>query len=83
MKFIALLYSFSWLPIIFLRFIVSYLCLSHLFQKEEFQHTAYATNAYVTIGPLSKYVLHGKVLDFLNLWNFLSFKILNSITLMF
>ncbi|XP_071919208.1 ATP-dependent DNA helicase Q-like 2 isoform X2 [Coffea arabica] len=28
--------------------------------KEEFQHTAYATNAYVTIGPLSKYVLHGK-----------------------
>ncbi|KAL6556510.1 Werner syndrome ATP-dependent helicase [Orobanche gracilis] len=28
--------------------------------KEEFQHTAYATNAYVTIGPLAKQVLHGK-----------------------
>ncbi|KAL8138765.1 hypothetical protein V2J09_004766 [Rumex salicifolius] len=28
--------------------------------KEEFQHTAYATNAYVTPGPLSKQVLHGK-----------------------
>ncbi|CAA0814930.1 Mediator of RNA polymerase II transcription subunit 34 [Striga hermonthica] len=28
--------------------------------KEEFQHTAYATNAYVTVGPLSKQVLHGK-----------------------
>ncbi|KAL0312300.1 UNVERIFIED_CONTAM: ATP-dependent DNA helicase Q-like 2 [Sesamum radiatum] len=26
--------------------------------KEEFQHTAYATNAYVTIGPLAKQVLH-------------------------
>ncbi|KAL0393820.1 UNVERIFIED_CONTAM: ATP-dependent DNA helicase Q-like 2 [Sesamum latifolium] len=28
--------------------------------KEEFQHTAYATNAYVTMGPLAKQVLHGK-----------------------
>ncbi|KAL3818387.1 hypothetical protein ACJIZ3_004292 [Penstemon smallii] len=28
--------------------------------KEEFQHTAYSTNAYVTIGPLAKQVLHGK-----------------------
>ncbi|PIN04384.1 ATP-dependent DNA helicase [Handroanthus impetiginosus] len=28
--------------------------------KEEFQHTAYATNAYVTVGPLAKQVLHGK-----------------------
>ncbi|KAI8547502.1 hypothetical protein RHMOL_Rhmol07G0200800 [Rhododendron molle] len=28
--------------------------------KEEFQHTAYSTNAYVTIGPLAKQVLQGK-----------------------
>ncbi|CAK9159146.1 unnamed protein product [Ilex paraguariensis] len=28
--------------------------------KEEFQHTAYATNAYVTIGPLAKQVTQGK-----------------------
>ncbi|GLT73960.1 hypothetical protein SLA2020_457870 [Shorea laevis] len=28
--------------------------------KEEFQHTAYATNAYVTVGPLAKQVLQGK-----------------------
>uniref|UniRef100_A0A5B6YTR0 ATP-dependent DNA helicase n=2 Tax=Davidia involucrata TaxID=16924 RepID=A0A5B6YTR0_DAVIN len=28
--------------------------------KEEFMHTAYATNAYVTIGPLAKQVLQGK-----------------------
>lgn len=28
-------------------------------QKEEFQHTAYSTNAYVTIGPLAKQVLQG------------------------
>ncbi|KAK1430772.1 hypothetical protein QVD17_13767 [Tagetes erecta] len=28
--------------------------------KEEFSHTAYSTNAYVTIGPLAKHVLHGK-----------------------
>lgn len=28
--------------------------------KEEFQHTAYATNAYVTLGLLAKQVLHGK-----------------------
>nr|XP_004246059.1 mediator of RNA polymerase II transcription subunit 34 isoform X1 [Solanum lycopersicum] len=27
--------------------------------KEEFQHTAYATNAYVTVGPLAKQVLQG------------------------
>ncbi|KAF2308872.1 hypothetical protein GH714_022416 [Hevea brasiliensis] len=29
--------------------------------KEEFQHTAYATNAYVKIGPLAKQVLQGKM----------------------
>ncbi|KAG8375278.1 hypothetical protein BUALT_Bualt10G0083800 [Buddleja alternifolia] len=34
--------------------------LNLLGQKEEFQHTAYATNAYVTVGPLAKQVLHGK-----------------------
>ncbi|CAL1386678.1 unnamed protein product [Linum trigynum] len=28
--------------------------------KEEFQHTAYATNAYVTVGPLANQVLQGK-----------------------
>lgn len=28
--------------------------------KEEFSHTAYATNAYVSTGPLAKHVLHGK-----------------------
>ena len=28
-------------------------------QKEEFQHTAYTTNAYVTVGPLAKQVLQG------------------------
>ncbi|WCJ20620.1 ATP-dependent DNA helicase Q-like 2 [Euphorbia peplus] len=28
--------------------------------KEEFQHTAYSTNAYVKIGPLAKQVLQGK-----------------------
>ncbi|XP_059663039.1 ATP-dependent DNA helicase Q-like 2 isoform X2 [Cornus florida] len=28
--------------------------------KEEFQHTAYTTNAYVTVGPLAKHVLQGK-----------------------
>ncbi|KAK1367675.1 ATP-dependent DNA helicase [Heracleum sosnowskyi] len=28
--------------------------------KEEFQHTAYSTNAYVTVGPLAKQVLQGK-----------------------
>ncbi|KAL8536656.1 hypothetical protein ACS0TY_012012 [Phlomoides rotata] len=28
--------------------------------KEEFQHTPYSTNAYVTVGPLAKQVLHGK-----------------------
>ncbi|KAF5956026.1 hypothetical protein HYC85_008882 [Camellia sinensis] len=27
--------------------------------KEEFQHTAYSTNSYVTIGPLAKQVLQG------------------------
>lgn len=31
-----------------------------LMQKEEFQHNPYATNAYVTVGPLAKQVLHGK-----------------------
>lgn len=29
-------------------------------QKEEFQHTAYATNAYVTVGPFANQVLQGK-----------------------
>ncbi|KAI8012271.1 Mediator of RNA polymerase II transcription subunit 34 [Camellia lanceoleosa] len=29
-------------------------------KKEEFQHTAYSTNSYVTIGPLAKQVLQGK-----------------------
>lgn len=28
--------------------------------KEEFQHTAYSTNAYVSLGPLAKQVLQGK-----------------------
>ncbi|XP_040367131.1 ATP-dependent DNA helicase Q-like 2 isoform X2 [Rosa chinensis] len=28
--------------------------------KEEFQHTAYTTNAYVTLGPLAKQVLQGR-----------------------
>lgn len=28
-------------------------------QKEEFQHTAYSTNAYVTVGPLARQVLQG------------------------
>ncbi|KAM6550420.1 hypothetical protein CsatB_000228 [Cannabis sativa] len=28
--------------------------------KEEFQHTAYSTNAYVTLGPLARQVLQGK-----------------------
>ncbi|KAK9276040.1 hypothetical protein L1049_005571 [Liquidambar formosana] len=28
--------------------------------KEEFQHTAYATNAYITLGPLATQVLQGK-----------------------
>ncbi|XP_052620299.1 ATP-dependent DNA helicase Q-like 2 [Lactuca sativa] len=32
----------------------------HRVLKEEFSHTAYATNAYVAIGPLAKHVLHGK-----------------------
>ncbi|KAF8024373.1 hypothetical protein BT93_F1530 [Corymbia citriodora subsp. variegata] len=30
--------------------------------KEEYQHTAYATNAYVTVGPLTKQVLQGKMM---------------------
>ncbi|KMT11510.1 hypothetical protein BVRB_5g108290 isoform D [Beta vulgaris subsp. vulgaris] len=29
-------------------------------QKEEFQHTAYTTNAYVALGPLGQQVLQGK-----------------------
>ncbi|CAH9128050.1 unnamed protein product [Cuscuta epithymum] len=28
--------------------------------KEEFQHTAYATNAYIAVGPLAKQLLQGK-----------------------
>ncbi|KAL2517380.1 Mediator of RNA polymerase II transcription subunit 34 [Abeliophyllum distichum] len=39
--------------------LVIQLILDHVL-KEEFQHTAYSTNAYVTIGPLAKQVLHGK-----------------------
>lgn len=35
------------------------LILDHVL-KEEFQHTAYATNAYVTLGPLWKQVMQGK-----------------------
>ncbi|KAK9095662.1 hypothetical protein Scep_027131 [Stephania cephalantha] len=35
------------------------LILDH-FLKEEFQHTAYSTNAYVTLGPLWKQLLGGK-----------------------
>ncbi|KAL6653517.1 hypothetical protein ACP70R_008441 [Stipagrostis hirtigluma subsp. patula] len=34
------------------------LILDHVL-KEEFQHTAYSTNAYVTLGPLSKQALQG------------------------
>lgn len=45
-------------------------------QKEEFQHTAYATNAYVTIGPLWKQVLQGK--EALLLQNMLSQLLLNN-----
>ncbi|CAK7355948.1 unnamed protein product [Dovyalis caffra] len=39
--------------------LVIQLILNRVF-KEEFQHTAYSTNAYVTIGPLAKQVLQGK-----------------------
>ncbi|KAF9623661.1 hypothetical protein IFM89_003693 [Coptis chinensis] len=35
------------------------LILDHVL-KEEFQHTAYATNAYVTLGPLWKQIVEGK-----------------------
>ncbi|XP_031482944.1 ATP-dependent DNA helicase Q-like 2 isoform X2 [Nymphaea colorata] len=35
------------------------LLLDHVL-KEEFQHTAYTTNAYVTIGPLWRQALHGE-----------------------
>lgn len=28
-------------------------------QKEEFQHTAYSTNAYIALGPLAKQILQG------------------------
>lgn len=31
-----------------------------LMQKEEFQHTAYNTNAYVTVGSFAKQLLQGK-----------------------
>lgn len=33
-------------------------------QKEEYQHTAYATNAYVTVGPLAMQVLQGNYPSF-------------------
>ncbi|KAF9685629.1 hypothetical protein SADUNF_Sadunf03G0074400 [Salix dunnii] len=39
--------------------LVIQLILDHVF-KEEFQHTAYATNAYVTLGPLANQVLQDK-----------------------
>lgn len=39
--------------------LVTQLILDFVF-KEEFQHTAYSTNAYVTIGPLANQVLQGK-----------------------
>ncbi|KAJ6933302.1 hypothetical protein NC651_008647 [Populus alba x Populus x berolinensis] len=39
--------------------LVTQLILNFVF-KEEFQHTAYSTNAYVTIGPLANQVLQGK-----------------------
>ncbi|KAM3397481.1 ATP-dependent DNA helicase Q-like 2 [Capsicum galapagoense] len=39
-----------------LEHLVIKLILDHVL-KEEFQHTAYATNAYVTVGPLAKLVL--------------------------
>uniref|UniRef100_A0A6M2EDY1 ATP-dependent DNA helicase n=1 Tax=Populus davidiana TaxID=266767 RepID=A0A6M2EDY1_9ROSI len=39
--------------------LVTQLILDFVF-KEEFQHTAYTTNAYVTIGPLANQVLQGK-----------------------
>ncbi|KAJ0111595.1 hypothetical protein Patl1_02606 [Pistacia atlantica] len=35
-------------------------CARLLVWNEEFQHTAYSTNAYVTVGPLAKQVLLGK-----------------------
>jgi hypothetical protein len=38
------------------------LILDHVL-KEEFQHTAYSTNAYVTLGPLWKPALQGKIPD--------------------
>lgn len=38
-----------------------------LLQKEEFQHTAYSTNAYVTIGPFARQLLHGKEATFQNI----------------
>ncbi|KAF3618235.1 Mediator of RNA polymerase II transcription subunit 34 [Capsicum annuum] len=41
-----------------LEHLVIKLILDHVL-KEEFQHTAYATNAYVTVGPLAKLVLQG------------------------
>jgi ATP-dependent DNA helicase Q1 len=31
-----------------------------LLQKEEFQHTPYSTNAYVTMGPLANQLLQGR-----------------------
>lgn len=43
----------------FIRLLIIFL----LMQKEEFSHTAYATNAYVTVGPLAKQVLQGKIIS--------------------
>ncbi|XP_011082131.1 mediator of RNA polymerase II transcription subunit 34 isoform X1 [Sesamum indicum] len=42
-----------------LELLIVQLVVDHVL-KEEFQHSAYATNAYVTVGPLAKQVLHGK-----------------------
>ncbi|XP_016201261.1 mediator of RNA polymerase II transcription subunit 34 [Arachis ipaensis] len=39
--------------------LILHLLLEHVL-KEEFQHTAYATNAYIALGPLTKPILQGK-----------------------
>lgn len=46
-----------------LKSVCQFVSLSLFMQKEEYQHTAYATNAYVTIGPLANQVLQGTVLN--------------------
>lgn len=49
-------------------------------QKEEFQHTAYATNAYVTVGPFANQVLQGKGATLLE--NMLAYKHLKLLELL-